>query len=98
MQTIEIDKEVYENMVNSMNLLHTMVNRMWRLIHPQGGSDKWLTPYAAAQALRVTPRVLQTMKANGKIGYFQEPGGNCLINEDEISEYLSNNRVELNYD
>lgn len=94
MQTIEIDKEVYDNMVNSMSFLHTMVSRLWRLIHQTGNSGKWLTPYAAAAALRVTPRVLQTMKANGKIGYFQEPGGNCLINKDEIAEYLRNNRME----
>lgn len=94
MQTVEIDKEVYENMVSSMSFLHTMVKRLWKLLHPTSNSGKWLTPYAAATALRITPRVLQTLKSNGKIGYFQEPGGNCLINEADIADYLRNNRKE----
>lgn len=94
MQTIEIDKEVFENMVSSMRFLHTMVSRMWKLLHPPAGSGKWLTPYAAANVLGITPRMLQTLKSNGKIGYVLVPGGNCLYAEDSIEEYLKNNRVE----
>lgn len=94
MQTVEIDKALLEDMLATMKYLHTTVMRMWRNLQPPIGSGKWLTPYATANALCVTPRVLQTMKNSGKIGYFQEQGGNCLYKEEEIAEYLSNNRVE----
>ena len=105
MQTIEIDKEVFEDMVKSMQFLHTMVSRMWKLphtahhcvkklLHPPAGSGKWLTPYAAANAMCITVRQLQTLKSSGKIGYFQEPGGNCLFSEAEIGRYLDDNRME----
>lgn len=30
----------------------------------------------------------------GKIGFFQEAGGNCLYSEDELGRYLEDNRVE----
>lgn len=94
MQTIEIDKEVFESMVKSMRFLHGMVNRIWRQLHVHGEADKWLTTYAAANILRITPRQLQTLKANGKIGYFQEAGGNCLFRESDIVAFLSKHRVE----
>lgn len=94
MQTIEIDKEVFEDMIKSMQFLHTMVSRMWKLLHPPAGSGKWLTPYAAANAMCITVRQLQTLKSSGKIGFFQEPGGNCLFSEAEIGRYLDDNRME----
>lgn len=94
MQTIEIDKEVFEDMVNSMSFLHAMVVRMWNQLHAPVGSGKWLTPYAAANVLRISARQLQTLKSSGKIGFFQEPGGNCLYCEDELDRYLADNRME----
>lgn len=94
MQTIEIDKEVFEDMIKSMSFLHAMVSRMWKQLHAPFGTGKWLTPYAAANALRITPRQLQTLKSSGKIGFFQEPGGNCLYNEEELGHYLADNRME----
>lgn len=94
MQTIEIDKEVFEDMVKSMSFLHTMVVRMWKQLHAPIGSGKWLTPYAAANVLRISPRQLQTLKSSGKIGFFQEQGGNCLYSEDELDRYLADNRME----
>lgn len=94
MQTIEIDKEVFNDMIKSMQFLHTMVSRMWKLLHPPVGSGKWLTPYAAANAMGISVRQLQTLKSCGKIGFFQEPGGNCLFSEDELDRYLQDNRME----
>lgn len=94
MQTVEIDKEVFEDMIKSMRFLHSVVSRMWKQLHSPGGSGKWLTPYAAANALRITQRQLQTLKSSGKIGFFQEPGGNCLYREEELGRYLEDNRVE----
>lgn len=94
MQTVEIDKEVFDDMIKSMQFLHSMVGRMWKLLHASGGSGKWLTPYAAANALHITTRQLQTLKSSGKIGFFQESGGNCLYSEDELGRYLEDNRVE----
>ena len=94
MQTIEIDKEVFESMVKSMRFLHTMASRVWRQLHVQDEDGKWLTPYAAAKILRITPRQLQTLKANGKLGYFQKAGGNCLFRTSDIVQFLSDNRVE----
>ena len=94
MQTIEIDKDVFESMVKSMRFLHTMVSRIWRQLHVQDEADKWLTPYAAANILSITPRQLQTLKANGKLGYFQEAGGNCLFRASDIAQFLSDNRME----
>ena len=94
MQTIEIDKDVFESMVKSMRFLHGMVSRIWRQLHVHGEADKWLTPYAAANILRITPRQLQTLKANGKLGYFQEAGGNCLFRASDILRFLSENRMK----
>ena len=94
MQTIEIDKDVFESMVKSMRFLHTMVSRIWRQLHVQDEAHKWLTPYAAANILRITPRQLQTLKANGKLGYFQEAEGNCLFRASDIAQFLSDNRIE----
>ena len=97
MQTIEIDKEVFESMVKSMRFLHTMVSRIWRQLHVQDEAGTWLTPYAAANILKITPRQLQTLKANGKLGYFQEAGGNCLFRASDIVQFLSDNRKEADY-
>ena len=94
MQTVEIDREVFEDMIKSMRFLHSMVSRMWKQLHAPVGSGKWLTPYAAANAMRITTRQLQTLKSSGKIGFFQEPGGNCPYPEDELGRYLEDNRVE----
>lgn len=94
MQTVEIDKEVFEDMIKSMRFLHSIVSRMWKQLNKPIGSGKWLTPYAAANALRISQRQLQTLKSSGKIGFFQEPGGNCLYREEELGRYLEDNRVE----
>ena len=94
MQTIEIDKDVFESMVKSMRFLHSIVSRIWRQLHVQYEAGKLLSPYAAANILRITPRQLQTLKANGKLGYFQEAGGNSLFRASDILRFLSDNRKE----
>ena len=94
MQTVEIDKKLLEDMLTTMSYLHKMVSRMWNSLYPPIGSGKWLTPYAAANAMRITPRALQTLKQNGHISYFQEAGGNCLYKESDIGDFMSDNRVE----
>lgn len=93
MQTIEIDKEVFENMVKSMSFLHTMVKRMWSLIHSPTEDAHWLTPYATAKVLCITPRMLQTLKTNGKISFFQESGGNCLFRECDVEQFMETRKV-----
>lgn len=94
MQTIEIDKKLLEDMLDTMGYLHKMVSRLWHSLYPIAGKGKWLTPYAAANAMRISIRVLQTLKQSGQIGYFQEAGGNCLYKESDIYEFLENNRME----
>lgn len=94
MQTVEIDKKILEDMLRTMGYLHKIVSRMWLSLHPQAGAGKWLTPYAAANAMRISQRTLQSLKQCGKIGYFQEPGGNCLYRECDLAQYMNDNRME----
>lgn len=94
MQTVEIDKKILEDMLTTMGYLHKIVSRMWHSLHSPVGAGKWLTPYAAANAMRITPRMLQSLKQSGKISYFQEPGGNSLYKENDIAAYMDNNRME----
>ena len=94
MQTVEIDKKILEDMLRTMGYLHKIVSRMWLSLHPPVGAGKWLTPYAAANAMRISQRTLQSLKQCGKIGYFQEPGGNCLYRESDLAQYMNDNRME----
>ncbi|MCM1296714.1 MAG: helix-turn-helix domain-containing protein [Muribaculaceae bacterium] len=94
MQTVEIDRKLLDDMLATMGYLHKIVSRMWQSLNPHVGSGKWLTPYAAANALGITTRALQTLKQTGQIGYFQEEGNNCLFKESDIAEYMGDNRME----
>lgn len=43
MQTIEIDKKLLEDMLDTMGYLHKMVSRLWHSLYPIAGKGKWLT-------------------------------------------------------
>ena len=63
---VNVDGQLYdlsEEITLDKNKKHNMVSRIWRQLHVQDETDKWLTPYAAANILRITPRQLQTLKA-----------------------------------
>ena len=49
---------------------------------------------SCADRLRQMAHSIRRLKSSGKIGFFQEPGGNCLYSEEELGRYLEDNRVE----
>lgn len=94
MHTVEIDREVLEDMLATMRYLHTLVMRITSQTVTSPTSGKWLTTQAAANALRISPKTLTSMKTYGKIGFFKEYNSRCLFNENELLKFISDNKID----
>lgn len=68
METVEVEKEVFEAIVNRMDFLHKTVTALFEKLRERGMSD-WLTTEQACEYLHISERKLRSLKERGKIGF-----------------------------
>ena len=68
MDTIEIDREVFDALIERVDFLHKTVKAMYNELRDNRLSD-WLNTKQTCDYLHISERKLRTMKERGKIGF-----------------------------
>lgn len=68
MDTIEIEREVFDALINRVDFLHKTVKALYEQLRDKKLSD-WLTTKQTCDYLRISERKLRGMKERGKIGF-----------------------------
>lgn len=68
MDTIEIEREVFEALISRVDFLHKTVKALYEQLRDKKLSD-WLTTKQTCDFLNISERKLRSMKERGKIGF-----------------------------
>lgn len=68
MDTIEIEREVFDALINRVDFLHKTVKALYEQLRDKKLSD-WLTTKQTCDFLNISERKLRSMKERGKIGF-----------------------------
>lgn len=68
MDTIEIEREVFDALINRVDFLHKTVKALYEQLREKKLSD-WLTTKQTCDFLNISERKLRSMKERGKIGF-----------------------------
>lgn len=68
MDTIEVEREVFDMLINRVDFLHKTVKALYDHLRDKKLSD-WLTTKQTCDYLHISERKLRTMKERGKIGF-----------------------------
>lgn len=68
MDTIEVERKVFDMLINRVDFLHKTVNALYDQLRDKKLSD-WLTTKQTCDYLHISERKLRTMKERGKIGF-----------------------------
>lgn len=68
MDTIEIDREVFDALIERVDFLHMTVKAMYDELRDKRLSE-WLNTKQTCDYLHISERKLHTMKERGKIGF-----------------------------
>lgn len=68
MDTIEIEREVFDALINRVDFLHKTVKALYEQLRDKKLSD-WLTTKQTCDYLHISERKLRSMKERGKIGF-----------------------------
>ena len=68
MDTIEIEREVFDALINRVDFLHKTVKALYEQLRDKKLSD-WLTTKQTCDFLHISERKLRGMKERGKIGF-----------------------------
>jgi len=68
MDTIEIEREVFDALINRVDFLHKTVKALYDHLRDKKLSD-WLNTKQACDYLHISERKLRSMKERGKIGF-----------------------------
>lgn len=68
MDTIEIEREVFDALIERVDFLHKTVKVMYNELRDKRLSD-WLNTKQTCDYLHISERKLRTMKERGKIGF-----------------------------
>lgn len=68
MDTIEIEREVFDALIERVDFLHKTVKALYEQLREKKLSD-WLTTKQTCDYLRISERKLRGMKERGKIGF-----------------------------
>lgn len=66
MDTIEIEREVFDALISRVDFLHKTVKALYEQLHDKKLSD-WLTTKQTCDYLHISERKLRSMKERGKI-------------------------------
>ena len=68
MDTIELEREVFDAIITRMEFLHKMVSALFDKLRDRRLSE-WLTTAETCEYLHISERKLRSMKEQGKIGF-----------------------------
>ena len=68
MDTIELEREVFDAIISRMEFLHKMVSALFDKLRDRRLSE-WLTTAETCEYLHISERKLRSMKEQGKIGF-----------------------------
>ncbi len=68
MDTIEIEREVFDALINRVDFLHKTVKALYDQLRDKKLSD-WLNTQQTCDYLHISERKLRSMKERGKIGF-----------------------------
>lgn len=68
MDTIEIEREVFEALISRVDFLHKTVKALYEQLRDKKLSD-WLTTKQTCDFFNISERKLRSMKERGKIGF-----------------------------
>ncbi len=68
MDTIEIDREVFDALIERVDFLHKTIKTLYNELRDKRLSD-WLNTKQTCDYLHISERKLRTMKERGKIGF-----------------------------
>lgn len=68
MDIIEVEREVFDALINRVDFLHKTVKALYDQLHDKKLSD-WLTTKQTCDYLHISERKLRTMKERGKIAF-----------------------------
>lgn len=68
MDTIEIEREVFDALISRVDFLHKTVKALYEQLRDKKLSD-WLTTKQTCDYLHISERKLRSMKERGKIGF-----------------------------
>ncbi len=68
MDSIEIEREVFDALINRVDFLHKTVKALYEKLRDNKLSD-WLTTKQTCDFLNISERKLRSMKERGKIGF-----------------------------
>ena len=68
MDIIEVERDVFDALINRVDFLHKTVKALYGQLRDKKLSD-WLTTKQTCDYLHISERKLRTMKERGKIGF-----------------------------
>lgn len=86
MDTIEIEREVFDALINRVDFLHKTVKALYEQLRDKKLSD-WLTTKQTCDFLNISERKLRSMKERGKIG-FSHLGRLSQFNAGDIAQLI----------
>lgn len=86
MDTIEIEREVFDTLINRVDFLHKTVKALYEQLRDKKLSD-WLTTKQTCDYLHISERKLRSMKERGKIG-FSHLGRLSQFNAGDIAQLI----------
>ena len=86
MDTIEIEREVFDALINRVDFLHKTVKALYEQLRNKKLSD-WLTTKQTCDFLNISERKLCSMKERGKIG-FSHLGRLSQFNAGDIAQLI----------
>lgn len=86
MDTIEIEREVFDALINRVDFLHKTVKALYEQLRNKKLSD-WLTTKQTCDFLNISERKLRSMKERGKIG-FSHLGRLSQFNAGDIAQLI----------
>ena len=86
MDTIEIEREVFDALIERVDFLHKTVKSLYNELRDKRLSD-WLNTKQTCDYLHISERKLRTMKERGKIG-FSHLGRLSQFKGDDIAKLI----------
>ncbi len=83
MDTIEIEREVFDALINRVDFLHKTIKALYDQLRDKKLSE-WLNTQQTCDYLHISECKLRSMKERGKIG-FSHPGRLSLFNGGDIA-------------
>lgn len=81
MEIVQVEKEIFEAMLERMAYLHNTVNSLYERMRDKGSGD-WLTLQEVCQILNISERKVRNLQYGGRIGFVKHGKKSCYKAED----------------